>query len=256
MASSKRTPTAIEFVEYFRKHPPSTNAKKMLLVHYLSPQKTLTAGSFSKQMGWPPTQRSANLHYGTYAGKVAKQMKYPESSQDVSFLVKFCKPLAGKDKNLWQWIMRKPLATAIKQLGWGTDKRLEDVGSDIGFDPVTQDTKFDGSKRSVAEGRRKLRQHYIRERDPRIIRDAKRLALKKHGELRCEACGFSFAETYGERVSTYIEGHHKISISNMKSGDRTNVRDIALLCSNCHRTIHAKWPYISVDELKRLLRRS
>jgi len=229
----------------------------MLLLHYLSPGKTLTAGLFSKQMGWPEKPGSANLHYGKFAGKVGRQMGYPVPETKVGFFVEFDKkPLDGEGTDLWHWKMRKSLASAIKELGWGADKMLEDVAEDIGFDPITEDTEFQGDELGVAEGKRQLRQHYLRERNSKIIKQAKALAKKKYGELRCEVCDFSFAETYGDRVKEYIEGHHEKSISEMKRGDLTLVEDIAILCSNCHRTIHAKWPYISVDELKQLLKRT
>jgi hypothetical protein len=87
-----------------------------------------------------------------------------------------------------------------------------------------------------------------------VINLVERLALQQYGELRCEVCGFSFGETYGDRAKDYIEGHHRKAVSEMQPGDTTAVEDIAMLCSNCHRTIHAKFPYISVDELRGMLR--
>jgi predicted HNH restriction endonuclease len=121
-------------------------------------------------------------------------------------------------------------------------------------DVLTEETDFTAVVGRVEEGKRLLKQHYTRERNPRVIKDAKRLALQQYGELRCEVCGFSFGETYGDRAKDYIEGHHRKAVSEMQPGDTTAVEDIAMLCSNCHRTIHAKFPYISVDELRGMLR--
>jgi 5-methylcytosine-specific restriction protein A len=119
-------------------------------------------------------------------------------------------------------------------------------------DVLTAETDFSSSIGEVEEGKRLLRQHYVRERNPRVIREAKKFALKKSGELRCEICNFCFKENYDGRTEDYIEGHHRKAVSEMKEGDRTLIGDIALLCSNCHRAIHAKWPYISVEELKKI----
>ncbi|MDR3572180.1 MAG: winged helix-turn-helix domain-containing protein [Candidatus Pacebacteria bacterium] len=117
---------------------------------------------------------------------------------------------------------------------------------------LTEYTDFSEAEsiEKVEEGRRLLRYHYVRERNPKIIHMAKQIALKKYGELRCEVCKFSFKEKYGKRTETYIEGHHRLSVRDMGQGHKTAVEDIALLCSNCHRAIHAKYPYISVEELK------
>lgn len=103
------------------------------------------------------------------------------------------------------------------------------------------------------EGVTAYRQHKIRERSPKLIKDAKkRFASMNNGALFCEACGFNFNAVYGPRGSNYIEGHHKLPISEMCEGATTKMEDIVMLCSNCHRIIH-KMPMITVDELKKLI---
>ncbi|RLO19518.1 HNH endonuclease, partial [Pseudomonas protegens] len=44
------------------------------------------------------------------------------------------------------------------------------------------------------------RVHRVRERDKRIVKRKKEEALKQHGALQCEACGFNFSQTYGADV--------------------------------------------------------
>ena len=117
---------------------------------------------------------------------------------------------------------------------------------------LTEGTDFTAYIGQVEEGKRLLKKHYIRERNPKVIKEAKRLALESRGELRCEVCGFLFSEHYGERGKDFIEGHHKIPVSQMQEGQRTSPEDIALLCSNCHKMIHIKMPPISVEELKKI----
>jgi 5-methylcytosine-specific restriction enzyme A len=102
------------------------------------------------------------------------------------------------------------------------------------------------------EGREAFRIHRIRERDPKVVREAKKAFLNKHGSLYCEACETDFEKVYGERGSGYIEAHHTKPVSQMTEDEATKVEDIAMLCANCHRMIHRK-PMISVNELRVLV---
>ncbi|NHN34683.1 HNH endonuclease [Paenibacillus agricola] len=99
-----------------------------------------------------------------------------------------------------------------------------------------------------AEGKEYYRLHRMRERKPGVVKQAKKLFIKKHGRLFCEACNLDFTIAYGERGKDFIEGHHRKLISEMKEGDKTKAEDIAMLCSNCHKMIHKK-PIISVEDL-------
>ena len=68
------------------------------------------------------------------------------------------------------------------------------------------------------------------------------------------ACGFDFAAAYGDRGEGFIEAHHKVPVSQMREGDKTQVQDIAMLCSNCHRMIH-RAPLMTVEKLAALVGR-
>lgn len=105
------------------------------------------------------------------------------------------------------------------------------------------------------EGKEVLQQHLIRERDNRVIKKVKNRFLQKHGKLFCEVCYFDFEEFYGELGAGYIEGHHTKPISEMKEGEETKVEDIALVCSNCHRMLHRRRPWLLMDELKKILKK-
>ncbi|WLW62435.1 hypothetical protein RA224_03160 [Achromobacter aegrifaciens] len=59
------------------------------------------------------------------------------------------------------------------------------------------------------EGRILTRLHRYRERNKELVRKAKQAALKKHGRLACEACGFDFSAVYGPRGEGLIDTHHK-----------------------------------------------
>lgn len=65
------------------------------------------------------------------------------------------------------------------------------------------------------------------------------------GSIKCEACGFDFAEFYGKLGEGYIEIHHKKPLF-QQGGQATEdfinqaIKNLAPLCSNCHRMIHAR----------------
>lgn len=104
------------------------------------------------------------------------------------------------------------------------------------------------------EGRLITRLHRTRERSHKLVAAKKKSFLKKQGSLFCEACSFDFGKVYGERGEGFIECHHTKPIHQMKPGEKTKQSDLALVCANCHRMIHAKQKWLSVSELKALLR--
>lgn len=110
----------------------------------------------------------------------------------------------------------------------------------------------DEEEEEYPEGKEAYRIHRYKERDPKLIRDAKALFLKKHGFLFCEVCKINFEVVYGERGKDFIEAHHTKPISKMKEGEKTNLEDISMLCSNCHRMIHRS-PFITVEQLRGII---
>ena len=108
---------------------------------------------------------------------------------------------------------------------------------------------------SFPEGKQKLKTHIYRERNQKVIQIAKNRFKQKYGYLYCEACGFDFYKQYGEIGEDYIEGHHSIPVSELKENDKTKPEDIILLCSNCHRMIHRRRPWLKKEELQELIKR-
>lgn len=104
------------------------------------------------------------------------------------------------------------------------------------------------------EGKKFERLHRARERNSAVVRLAKAMAFAKYGRLECACCGFNFAITYGARGIGFIEAHHTIPVGELPSdGGTTRVEDIALVCSNCHRMLHVRRPWLRIDELKSLV---
>lgn len=105
----------------------------------------------------------------------------------------------------------------------------------------------------VREGSVIYKLHKYRERDSKIIFKKKENEFLKLGRLPCEACTFDFYKKYGQLGYKYIECHHRTPLSEFSSTSKTTLRDLALVCSNCHRMLHRKVDTLSVEGLRNLL---
>ncbi|MFI5960355.1 HNH endonuclease [Cryptosporangium sp. NPDC051539] len=137
-------------------------------------------------------------------------------------------------------------------LAWIVECRhvLEGVTSelvDVDQAPLVLD--FNQPNEIVAdEGTLLARWHYTRERD-RKLRSKKIAAVRKAGAaLSCEVCQFDFEVAYGPHGADFIECHHRRPLAD-SGPTKTSLSDLALLCSNCHRMIHYRSPWLSVEEL-------
>ena len=72
--------------------------------------------------------------------------------------------------------------------------------------------------------------------------------------MECEVCDFIFRKRYGELGKKFIECHHTKPLSEYRPNEKTRLEDLALLCANCHRMIHAKRPWLTVDQLREIFR--
>lgn len=89
-----------------------------------------------------------------------------------------------------------------------------------------------------------------KERNKELIRLAKEQHLKNDKKLCCQVCGFSFMYNYGEIGHGFIEAHHIFPISQLTEETETKIEDLALVCSNCHRMLHRRRPWLTIDNLK------
>lgn len=107
----------------------------------------------------------------------------------------------------------------------------------------------------AGEGRLLEKLHLVRERNP-VLRQKKIDQVVARGEsILCEVCKFDFAATYGEQGRGYIEVHHRTPL-HATGPTRTTMADLALLCSNCHRMIHRKSPWLQVGELAEMFEKA
>jgi 5-methylcytosine-specific restriction endonuclease McrA len=158
------------------------------------------------------------------------------------------------DKVEVRWVRQYPDANrkivAIKDNDgkWTTPKSREAL-LNVGIVSSTEEPlEYDVS--SYPEGTRSLRSHLTIERNSALTRDSKARFKALNGRLFCQACGFDFVAIYGEE---YIECHHTIPVHKLPSDGSTRIEDVALLCSNCHRIIHRRKEWMSVDSLRKLL---
>lgn len=106
---------------------------------------------------------------------------------------------------------------------------------------------------SFLEGKIQYRRHRSRERSARLRKRVLELALAKGPILACQACGMDFQTRYGDVGKGYIEVHHAVPVSSMTEGSKTRPEDMVLLCANCHRMVHRKRPWLTVEALASLV---
>lgn len=130
----------------------------------------------------------------------------------------------------------------------GLRKLAENIKN--GYREVPNDVVLDDEDEAdFPEGRVLYRLHRKRERRQDLVKKKKTQAKS----LKCEACGFDFFEVYGPVGEGFIECHHTIPLSEYDGNQTTKLSDLALVCSNCHRILHRRRPWLSISELKGLL---
>ena len=82
---------------------------------------------------------------------------------------------------------------------------------------------------------------------------ARRICIKHYG-VKCQVCGFDFAETYGNAFEGLIEVHHLVPLGSIQSEYSVDpIKDLIPLCSNCHTEIHKTIDNhsLTIDELRK-----
>lgn len=135
----------------------------------------------------------------------------------------------------------------------GKDEDLHTIASQIKLAISDKDINCqlsqieDDEDYSAKEGKVIYKLHKLRERDRKINSKKKAQYFKKYRKLDCEVCGFDFYEAYGDLGKGFIEAHHRVPLSKLDCEKIIKLKDLALVCSNCHRMLHRS---INIDELK------
>ena len=92
------------------------------------------------------------------------------------------------------------------------------------------------NEEEFVEGRIVTEVHFRRERHPRM---RARLIAKRRtlGHLRCDVCDRTEDEYPPALAEAVFEAHHVVPLSTGQVR-RTQLKDLALLCANCHRMLH------------------
>lgn len=107
---------------------------------------------------------------------------------------------------------------------------------------------------TYVEGMMNLRTHMTRERNTKLVRDAKLAFKRSHGgHLFCEVCGFDFYRTYGKLGEGFIEAHHRAALSESEDVHLVKITDLAMVCPNCHSMLHRDISNLTIESLKIIL---
>ena len=114
----------------------------------------------------------------------------------------------------------------------------------------TVDVDIHKTYATASEGRRRLIAHLQRERNQSLVRRKKRQAASLH----CEVCGFSFVRAYGKLAEAYCEVHHLVPLAEAEQIVTTRLEDLAILCANCHRVVHLRYPPYRLEDVRSMLK--
>lgn len=112
--------------------------------------------------------------------------------------------------------------------------------------PLLNGAPFASADHQHKETKRLARERYAFARNPGLVKAARAIR-----GFTCEACDFNFEETYGSLGREYIECHHVDPLGNRdQPTTSTTVRNVRMLCANCHRMVHRERPPIQVEVLR------
>ncbi|CDY78050.1 HNH endonuclease [Caballeronia glathei] len=125
-------------------------------------------------------------------------------------------------------------------------KELLSAADDEAYETAEEDFEAE-------EGRILTAIHKRRERQIALIKKKKDGVKKQTGKLQCEVCSFDFSVQYGGFGEGFAECHHGRPVSSMEPGEKTKLSDLHILCANCHRIIHRQRPWLSIEQLRRIV---
>ena len=98
---------------------PKPHQLNMLRAHYQAPATTIHPEDMAREMGWASAS-AANLHYGQFAGEVARKLGLTLPGEVKDQISHFVRVKRRRSDGQVVWIMRSSVRRAIKQLGWWT----------------------------------------------------------------------------------------------------------------------------------------
>lgn len=98
----------------------------------------------------------------------------------------------------------------------------------------------------IQEGTKKLTEVTVYERSS-TLRNYAISCFSRNNKVYCNCCEFNFEDFYGDSIGKgFIEIHHTKPIFKYEDEDLENtltnaIKNLAPVCSNCHRMIHRNW---------------
>lgn len=151
-----------------------------------------------------------------------------------------------------------------------TSKIDREVWEEFGHDPTRTHDQANLIRRSVAiiddlplpedeeefsEGKSATKVHIRRERSRKLRNELIALRLKQGG-LSCDLCAIDGTKISPVVRDSMFECHHIIPLS-VVGETKTKVKEMALLCANCHRLLHRaiskRGRWLSIEEAKGFL---
>lgn len=224
--------TATDYISAFRKIRRAPHHQMMLQENYYAPNKTLTAATMAKALGYYK-YTAANLHYGKLACLVGEELGWnPVPKFKLEILVDF-----EKRDGEWHWIMKPEVAEAIERLGWVDDKQLKTPEEIDENEPI-----FEGATKRVTVNA------YERS-------SAARARCILHYGCKCAVCGVVLSDVYGEIAQGFIHVHHLRQLSEINAKYQVDpIKDLRPICPTCHAIIHLKKPPYSVEEVREIIK--
>ncbi len=145
-------------------------------------------------------------------------------------------------RKIFNWVL------SGEDYSWNIDTAIEET-----IPPAVIERFRELDEERFPEGKEKYRIHRSKERNQKLIALKKQKSLLQNPNMPCEICTFSFKQKYGEIGDKFIETHHIYPISELTEEVKTNLDDLILVCSNCHKMMHRKRPWLTVEEIKKIL---
>ena len=191
----------------------------------------------------PVAGENRNENYRSIASVVMKLMNF--RSLDQTYPGVGLKASGKADKDIWRVFAADRERLRLAALAIRETIEQTNMAS-VFIEPDIQE---------APEGYLLTQTHIARERNRHLVKRKKASVLAARGRLTCEVCNFDFEDVYGPRGNGFVECHHTKPVHTLRPGDITRINELALVCANCHRMIHAQHPWLAMDELRNLMRR-
>lgn len=140
--------------------------------------------------------------------------------------------------------------SGIPQVLWKDEGEGEEFQPGYGVAELRSDA--DVQFISSDEGDTVLATHQKKERSPALRLEKLLSELGQKGTVRCEVCSADLVKQYGKHGLAGYEVHHRNPISD--GARETYLKDLAILCANCHRVLHRTKPLLSVKRFAKTIR--